>query len=102
MTEIETDLEEMDPERIEAQVKIQTLMSILINSLVDKTEEYVAIHFSDTLEEEELDVLMALSFLRSSAELAIMDGIDREQFLRICEEIYMATDLHMSPHAGTA
>jgi hypothetical protein len=93
---------EMDPERIEAQVKIQTLMSVLINSLVDKTEEYVAMHFSDTVEEDELDVIMALSFIRSSAELAVLDGIDREQFLRICEEVYMATDLHISPPAGTA
>lgn len=96
-----TDIE-MEPERIEAQVKIQTLMGILLNSLVTKTEEYVAINFSDTLEEEELDIIMALSFIRSAAELAVMDGVERDEFARICDEVYTATSLCLTPPAGTA
>lgn len=96
-----TDME-MEPERIEAQVKIQTLMGILLNSLVTKTEEYVAINFSDTLEEEELDIIMALSFIRSAAELAVMDGVERDEFAKICDEVYTATSLCLTPPAGTA
>ena len=99
MTDIEM---EMDSERVEAQVKIQTLMGILLNSLVTKTEEYVAVNFGDTLEEDELDIIMALSFIRSAAELAVMDGLDRDDFARICDEVYTATDLCLTPPAGTA
>lgn len=92
----------MPPERIEAQFKIQMLMNALMQSLVDRVTTVAEDEFDDILEEEELDVIIALSFLRASSEIAFYGEIEKEDFMSMCEQIYDTVSLNLSIPAGNA
>lgn len=93
---------DMPPERIEAQFKIQMLMNALIQSLVDRVVDVAEEQFEDILEEEEVDVIIALSFIRSASEIAFFGEIEKEDFLSMCNQIYDTVSLNLSTPAGNA
>lgn len=93
---------DMPPERIEAQFKIQILMNEMIQALVDRVVDAAEDNFSDILEEEEVDVIIALSFIRSAAEIAFYGEIEKEDFLSMCNQIYDTVSLNLSTPAGNA
>lgn len=92
----------MPPERIEAQFKIQMLMNALMQSLVDRVTTVAEDEFDDILEEEELDVIIALSFLRASSEIAFYGEIEKHDFMSMCEQVFDTVSLNLSTPAGNA
>jgi len=58
--------------------------------------------FEDILEEEELDVIIALSFLRASSEIAFYGEIEKHDFMSMCEQVFDTVSLNLSTPAGNA
>jgi hypothetical protein len=94
--------EEMTEERAHAHIKIQSLMNVLIRSMVDRVSLHVEDEFEDFIEEEELDIIMALSFLRGAADIALYNEVEKNEFMRLCSEIFDSMFLHFSTPAGNA
>jgi hypothetical protein len=92
----------MDPERVEAQFKIQMLMNAMMQSLVDRVLDAAEENFADVMEEEEVDVIIALSFIRAASEIAVFGEIEKEDFMSMCEQIYDTVSLNLSIPAGNA
>lgn len=92
----------MPPERIEAQFKIQMLMNALMQSLVDRVTTVAEDEFDDILEEEEVDIIIALSFVRAAAEMAFFDEIEKNDFMSMCEQVFDSVSLNLSTPAGNA
>lgn len=93
---------DLPPERIEAQFKIQMLMSALIQSLVNKVTEVAEDEFEEILAEEELDIIVALSFIRVASEIAFHGGLEKDDFLGMSDEVFSAVSLNLSTPAGNA
>jgi hypothetical protein len=94
--------EEMTEERIHAQMKIQSLMNVLIRSMVDRVSTHVEDEFEDIIEEDELDIIIALSFLRGAVDIALYNEVEKTEFMRLCSEIFDSMFLHFSTPAGNA
>jgi len=94
--------EEMSEERIEAQMKIQALMNVLLRSTVDQVTHHVEDKFEDIIEEDELDIIIALSFIRGAVDVALYNEVDKNDFMKLCSQIYDSMFLHFSTPAGNA
>lgn len=95
-------MNEMTPERAEAQLRIQALMNVMIQSMVNMIGGKVEDEMSDIIDEEELDMIMTMAFVKSAIDLSVNLGIEKEQFLSLCDELYGLVELHMSTPVGNA
>lgn len=93
---------DMDSERVEAQLKVQILMNAMMQSLVNRVTDAAEDNFADVLEEEEVDVIIALSFIRAASEIAVFGEIEKEDFMSMCEQVYDTVSLNLSIPAGNA
>lgn len=92
----------MPPERIDAQFKLQILMNALIQSLLNRVIDAAEDNFSDVLEEEEVDIIIALSFLRAASEIAFYGELEKKDFIGMCEQVFDSVSLNLSTPAGNA
>lgn len=92
----------MPPERFEAQFKLQMLLNALIQSMVDRVTSVAEDEFDDVLEEEELEIIITLSFIRAASEIAFYNGLEKNDFFGMCNEVFDAVSLNLSTPAGNA
>lgn len=92
----------MPPERFEAQFKLQMLLNALIQSMVDRVTSVAENEFDDVLEEEELEIIITLSLIRAASEIAFYSGLEKNDFLGMCNEVFDAVSLNLSTPAGNA
>lgn len=93
---------DMTSDRIEAQFKIQMLMNAMIQSLVDRVVDVAEEQFTEELEEEEVDIIISLTFIRAAAEIAFYCELEKPDFLSMCEQVYDSVSLGLSTPAGNA